>query len=167
MTDNERKQQFSIAYVHAVAARAGYACQATLVDDDSVDVTIGARGWIHTQAVVRSPRIEVQLKATAQDVLSPTTVQFPLPVKNYDELRQPTAIPRILVVLRVPDALIQWLDQSEDRMLMRHAAYWHSLAGMKDTTNTTSVTIELPRVNLLTPDSLTSLMERASRKEAL
>jgi hypothetical protein len=43
MTENEQKQQFSIAYVHAVAARAGFTCQATLVDDDSVDVVIGAR----------------------------------------------------------------------------------------------------------------------------
>jgi hypothetical protein len=28
----------------------GYFCQVTLVDDDSVDVAIGARGWIHEHA---------------------------------------------------------------------------------------------------------------------
>jgi hypothetical protein len=34
VTENEQKQQFSIACVHAVAAQAGFTCQATLVDDD-------------------------------------------------------------------------------------------------------------------------------------
>jgi hypothetical protein len=150
-----------------VAARAGFACQVTLVDDDSVDLIIGARGYVHAQAVVRSPRIEVQLKATAKEVLAESAVVFPLPLKNYEELRLPSALPRILVVLRVPEPIGNWLQQSEDEMVMRHGAYWHSLAGMKESDNTTSVTVELPRANLLTPDSLTKLMERASRREPL
>ena len=76
-----QKQQFSIAYVHAVTAPAGFACQATLVDDDSVDVTIAARGYVHAESLIRSPRIEVQLKATAQeDMLRDQIVAYPLPV---------------------------------------------------------------------------------------
>ena len=34
MDENERKQQMSIAYLHAVASAAGFACQATAVDND-------------------------------------------------------------------------------------------------------------------------------------
>ena len=49
MTENEQKQQLSVAYIHAVAARAGYACQVISVDDDSVDVQLAARGRIHTK----------------------------------------------------------------------------------------------------------------------
>ena len=43
MLENEQKQQLSVAYVHAVAARAGYACQVFNLDDDSIDVQIAKR----------------------------------------------------------------------------------------------------------------------------
>ena len=167
MNENEQKQQFSIAYVHAVAAFAGFTCQATLVDDDSIDAVLGARGWIHQQAAVRSPRIEVQLKATAQDVLGPDALSFPLPVKNYDELRLPCAVPRILVVLRLSPTLSMWQEQTEEHLLCRHAAYWISLAGQPASPNTATITVSLPRSNLLTADALRRLMQRASQRENL
>ena len=167
MTENEQKQQFSIAYVHAVAALAGFTCQATLVDDDSIDVVLGARGWIHDQAVVRSPRIEVQLKATAQNILGTDALSFPLPIKNYEDLRQPCAVPRILVVLCLPLAVPLWQEQTEEHLICRHAAYWTSLAGQPATPNTATINVSLPRNNLLTADALRQLMQRASRKESL
>jgi hypothetical protein len=65
VTENEQKQQLSVAYVHAVAARAGYTCQVQTVDDDSVAVQVGAKGYVHEQSLICSPRIEIQLKATS------------------------------------------------------------------------------------------------------
>jgi hypothetical protein len=62
MDENEQKQQLSVAYLHAVASAAGFACQAPGVDDDSVDRTVVARGWVHAKSVLRSPKIDVQLK---------------------------------------------------------------------------------------------------------
>jgi hypothetical protein len=109
----------------------------------------------------------VQLKATAQEVLGPNVLAFPLPVKNYDELRLPSAVPRILVVLRLPPTVRQWLEQTEDQLLCRHAAYWLSLTGRPATTNTTSITVALPRQQMLTAEGLRGLLERASRKEPL
>ncbi len=83
MTTNEQKQQLSVAYIHAVAACAGYSCQVELVDDDSVDVVIGATGYVHHQAVLRSPRLAVQLKATSTLRLGIKYLTFPLKPKNY------------------------------------------------------------------------------------
>jgi hypothetical protein len=103
VTENEQKQQLSIALVHAIAARAGFACQVRLVDDDSIDVQIGAKGRIHQQSVIRSPMLEVQLKATGLDTLRGNHMSYPLPVKNYHELREETMIPRLLVVLFLPE----------------------------------------------------------------
>ena len=51
MDENEQKQQLSIAYLHAVASAAGFACQSPGVDDDSVDRTIVARGWVQKLSV--------------------------------------------------------------------------------------------------------------------
>ncbi len=167
MTENEQKQQLSVAYVHAVAASAGYACQATIVDDDSVDVTIAAKGRVHSQSVLRSPRLEVQLKASSQSILKETDVAFPLPVKNYEELRCETMIPRLLVVFLLPDAQGDWLEQTEEQMITRRCAYWRSLLGFPDTKNKTNVTVYLPRTNCLTVESLRTMMETVSRRDPL
>src|SRR5438552_8976744 len=118
MTENEQKQQLSVAYVHEVASRAGYACQVVLVDHDSVDVELAARGRVHQQSVLMSPKLQVQLKATSQDVLKADHVAFPLSRKNYDELRVATMCPRLLVVLLLPANPEEWLEQTEERMIM-------------------------------------------------
>jgi hypothetical protein len=167
MTENEQKQQLSIAYVHAVASRAGYTCQATLVNIDSVDVVIAAKGLIHSQAVMRSPRLEVQLKATSQDCLKEDRLVYPLPVKNYNELKEVTMVPRLLVVLLLPPDPSQWLEHSEECLISRRCAYWASLRGMGDTENTDSITVYPPRINLFNVEGLRGLLERASRKEPL
>jgi hypothetical protein len=167
VTENEQKQQLSIAYVHAIASRAGYTCQAALVDDDSVDVMIGARGYVHERAVMRSPRLEVQLKATTADCLRDDHLAFPLPVKNYDELREISMIPRLLVVLLLPPNPGHWIVVDEECMISRRCAYWESLVGQPETENVTTITVRLPRAQQFTVVGLSALMERASRREPL
>jgi hypothetical protein len=41
---NQRKEQFSRAYIHAVASVAGYALYEPYADDDSIDCGLAARG---------------------------------------------------------------------------------------------------------------------------
>lgn len=167
MTVNEQKQQLSIAYVYAVAARAGYACQVIHVDNDSIDVQLAAKGTVHRQAVLRSPKIDVQLKATSQPVLKERHLTFPLPIKNYNDLREPVLVPRILVVLLLPEDDSLWLVQSEDAMITKHCAYWMALLGRSETKNQSSVTVQLPRDQRFTVFGLRSLMEKVARKEEL
>ena len=167
MTENEQKQQLSVAYVHAVAARAGYACQVIHVDNDSIDVQLAARGMVHHQAVLRSPRIDIQLKATSQSVLKESHLTFPLPIKNYNDLREPVLVPRILVVLRLPEDDGLWLEQNEDAMISKHCAYWMALLGEPETKNQSTVTVHLPRDQQFTVSSLRTVMEKVSRRETL
>ncbi len=103
MTENEQKQQLSVAYVHAVAARAGYACQVKVPDLESVDVQIRASGRVHETSIVRSPRLEIQLKASSVLRLKRDYVSFALPRKNYDDLRADSLVPKLLVVLMLPE----------------------------------------------------------------
>ncbi len=51
-----QKEQFSRAYVQAVAACSGFACSTPSVDDDSVDMSLYMRGGGGT---IRSPRVEL------------------------------------------------------------------------------------------------------------
>jgi Domain of unknown function (DUF4365) len=168
LTENEQKQQLSFAYIHALAARAGYTFQQTPVDDDSIDVRIGARGLIHGLAVLRSPIMELQLKATqGNGFVRENHVAFPLPVKNFNELRLPSMLPRLLVVFLLPADPSVWLETSEECMISRHCAYWASLRGMAETDNTSTVTVSLPRSQRLTVDGLRELMERVAGGERL
>lgn len=95
----------------------------------SVDVVIGASGSVRDNVVIRSPRVELQLKATTQDDLNNGHLAFPLPIKNYDDLRGDTLVPRLLVVLQLPEDSNRWLEQTEEQMISRRCAFWLSLRG--------------------------------------
>jgi hypothetical protein len=165
MDENEQKQQLSIAYLHTVASAAGFACQAREVDDDSIDRTIVARGWLHEEAIYRSPKIDIQLKSLAREPLGDdeTSFTFRLNRKNYDELRHRAQVLRLLVVLLLPRDPQLWVEQDHERMVSRYAAYYVSLAGMGDAPQKTKVPVEVPGANLFSVDALRRLMEQAAR----
>ena len=165
MDENEQKQQLSVAYLHAVASAAGFACETRQVDNDSVDRTILARGWLHDKSLVRSPRIDVQLKSIAKESLKAgqNSFWFRLSKKNYNDLRSRVMVPRLLVVLLLPREPGQWVEQNDERMLSRYAAYYASLFGLPEAVHQGKVPVELMRENLLTAENLRRLMIKASR----
>ncbi|MEM1394803.1 MAG: DUF4365 domain-containing protein [Cyanobacteria bacterium P01_H01_bin.150] len=66
---------------------------------------------------IRAPRLELQLKSTSRDVLTDKLLRYPIKLKNYDDLRMVDfAIPRILVVVLLPDNLGDWVRQSEQEV---------------------------------------------------
>lgn len=92
---------------------------------------------------------------------------FSLPVKNYNDLRGETLVPRALVVLHLPADSRNWLEQTEDELISRRCAYWVSLQGLPDPDNRQNVTVWLPRKNLFSVENLQAIMERLSRREPL
>jgi Domain of unknown function (DUF4365) len=156
---NQQKEQFSNTYIQAVTSVAGYSLYRPDVDDDSVDLGIAARGG---EGPIVSPRLELQLKCTSRNILDSGCVRYPLNLKNYNDLRINGLVPRILVVVLVPDNLNDWLQQSEQELCMRHCGYWLSLRGQPETQNLTSVTVELPRSNKFTVEALRDIIQRIS-----
>lgn len=157
MTLANQKEQFSKAYVRAVVSVAGYTIYEPVVDDDSVDIGIAARGG---RGTTRSPKLDLQLKCTERDVLSDEECRFQLSIKNYNDLRgEGLQVPRVLVVLIVPDELDNWVSQSEEEMIVRRCAYWVSLREYKETANISSVTIPIPRDNIFSVDALKEIMD--------
>ncbi len=161
---NQRKEKFGEAYLRAVTTVAGFTLYRPEVDDDSVDWGIAARG---TETLRRRPRVELQLKCTSSDVLRQEGVHFPLGLRNYEQLREANLlVPRVLLVVRVPVELGEWLEQSERELALRHCGYWVSLRGRGPTLNTGSITVVLPRLQVLSPEALRGMMERIDRGEA-
>src|SRR5262249_22470420 len=153
--------------LHAVASVAGYACQAPNVDDDSVDRTIIARGWVDPEAVHYSPRIDVQVKSVSRGALTrgAKRLKDELRKENYDELRPENPLsPRLLVVFLLPRDRRRRLSQGDRQMVVRYAAYYISLCGQRARGDVRhSVTVEVPRKNLFSVRNLRRLMSQASR----
>jgi hypothetical protein len=142
VTVDDQKEAFSRAYVKAIASVAGYATSEQVPDKTSVDITF------HSQQGRCIP-IEAQLKASSrEDIILENMIHFPLKIKNYNDLRADSYCPRILIVLILPygfdECPVKWINQSSDNLALMKCAYWQSLAGMSDTTNTESVTIKIP-----------------------
>ena len=155
MTPNMRMEQLSLAYVRAIAAEGGYQVGRPEPDVDSVDgVLLATFG--------RRPRIDVQAKATSQTLDSNGVIQFPLPIKNYNELRADTLTPRILIVLLLPRDNADWLAQSTDELCLRYCAYWFSLAGRPTVPNVSTVTVQIPIADMFDRTQLDGLMSRAN-----
>ena len=163
MDINNRKEQFSIAYVRAVASVAGFTVYQPEVDNDSVDLGLAAKGIMGT---VRSPKLDMQIKCTSREILGVDSLTFPLPIKNYNDLRHDDLlVPRILVVVLVPDGVDDWLAHSEEQLIFRHCAYWMSLRGMEETDNVANVTVYLPRNNQFNVVAVRDIMGRVGRRE--
>lgn len=157
---NQMKSRISITYIEVVASQAGYQVTEIEVDNDSVDGTlVGDFG--------RRPRIEFQAKATARDLARNGEIRYPLPIKNYNELRIDTINPRILIVMLMPDDPDDWIDQTDDALCVRYCAYWTSILGEPDSANKESVTVYVPMANVFDRDRLVRMMRNTERTGAI
>jgi hypothetical protein len=162
---NDQKEEFSYAYIQSVAAVAGCPVQyaSRQIDQAGVDLSIigTSNSSQDPNTVVAYPRLDLQVKCTAANTIDEEFLRYPLSRKNYNELRSPyLLVPRLLVIVVVPDDISAWLTQSEDALCLHHCAYWISLNGAPETLNLSSVTVYLPRKQIFTPDTLQDLMQR-------
>ena len=160
MTPNSQMELISLAYVRTVAARAGFQVVRPEIDMDSVDgIIIGQTGT--------RPRLDFQAKSSGRANVRNSVINFPLPVKNYNELRIETRTPRILIVMLMPNDESLWVSQSEEEFCLRHCAYWRCLENLPATSNVDNVTVLLPLENVLSVEQLTDLMARVDRGASL
>jgi len=165
MDISKQKEQFSVAYVNAIAALVGLNNAQLSVDDDSVDLLLKGKGF---SGKVRNPQVELQLKCTSRSLVSGEVIKFPLSLKNYNDLRGDDVVcPRYLVVLMVPDQVDEWSEQLDDEIVLRNSCYWVSIRNHPKTNNSTSVTIDIPIDQKLTKGALLNLMNLASEGEYL
>ncbi len=154
LTLTAAQEQFSKAFIMAVASLAGCAAAEPRPDEDSVDWTLSCR------LAPRRPKLDLQVKSVSRPAVAETSIRYPLKRKNYDEL-VPTELlaPRLLVLVVVPPEPSDWISMSSDALVLHHCAYWTSLRGHPATGNDRSVTVDVPRANLFDVGALTRLMQ--------
>ena len=164
------ESELSYAYLHAVAAHAGAACEVAGRHDDNVGVDAKLTGWgpFPNGGYRNEVDIKVQLKATVKKpAVVGSCLSYSLQgIARYDDLRTETvSTPRILVVLFSPPAQDEWLSHSEDALSLRKCAYWVSLRGAPPSGNKAAQTVYLPCSQRFEPAELVALMASISRND--
>lgn len=168
LSDNDIKEELSYAYVHAVAAHAGFSCERISKDRDSIDVMICAKGRLAEDSLVMSPKLDLQLKATAsREIDDENRLVIDLKMKNYDELRQISQTPRVLVVMALPEEKEKWLAIEPEKLITRRCCYWHTLVGAPAVDNLASRRVKVSTAQVFSPENLRTLLNKASRFEEI
>lgn len=156
LTSGHTKEQYSIAFVHALATRARCKIQNLDVDDEHVDLTIRQKAdHLHFSRVA----VDVQMKCTSQDVIRQDGLHFSMLRDHYDGLRARGILKKILVVLAVDEEFDDWMAIKPDELLMRGSAYWMGMDGLPPIT-TSSTTLILPDKNRFNAEQLLDMLAR-------
>jgi len=155
---SHQQEAFSTAFVRTIAASAGLIAWKPEPDIDKIDLGLGRPGRVRS-------RIEIQLKSLLGIVQEPD-FPYELDVETFENLRDPDySVPRVLVVVVSPKDIGEWVSVSTACLEARFSAYWLSLEGEPETANKSTKTVRIPTSNLLTPESLTALLDRIADGE--
>lgn len=161
MDKKKQMEQFNIAYIHALASHAGFKVSRCDVDDDSIDITIEGTGYYNSR--IRNPKIDFQLKSTANFKVKDDLITYALKAKNYSDLIGENVLsPRYLILLHLSDDISDWLQDNPQGISLGNLCYWFSLRHLPPSTNTHSVTLSMPINQVLTSSFLKTMMEAAS-----
>jgi Domain of unknown function (DUF4365) len=151
---------FAESYVRTLALAAGLNVLHAAVDDDGVDAMIRYSG---TVGALASPGIDVQIKSWSSPSGSDSDWHYDgLNQQQYDKLVGDNyQMPRYLILLIVPSDQHRLAELLDDGLLLRHRAYYTSIAGQPHIPNPRSAgsrRVRVPKANLLTPSALRSLL---------
>lgn len=156
LSEPNKKESLSRVYMKALAAQAGYLTSKPEPDLDSIDLRIQAGGRFR-------PALDLQLKATTKfPENGDSSLRYRLPIKNYHDLHVKTQTPRLLVVMELPEDESQWITVTDEELVLRRRAFWLSLQhDHEDVTDQKTVTIYIPKNNVLNVETLQDLMEQS------
>lgn len=171
LSDLDVESELSYAYIHAVAAKAGMECVGSGRHSDNRGIDATINGWgLETGTYKNSASVHIQLKATVSvpSVKNNALAYFMDDVGRYDDLRSVHyQIPRILVVLFLPKNKEQWLQISNEQLILKRCAYWTSLLDAPVSANKSGQTIYLPQSQVFNPQELRKLLTKIANRQPL
>jgi len=160
LTPQHRQEGLCRAYVQAIAALSGYS-SSTPSPDYGIDLTLHEIAVIGNRRIESGLRLDIQAKATTQARIIGGDLGYDLSVRDYDSLRLAAAATRrILVVLVLPKAHKDWLQQTVKELTLRECAYWVSLRNWPTTRNRRSIRVLAPSANVFSVKALQEIFER-------
>ena len=121
-------------------------------------LSIRSASWAGRRVPSAFP-VEYQMKASTKWNHDGEFVAYDLDARAHRVLtdREPRQAMAVLILLCLPKDEAHWLDGCEEHLRLRNCCYWFRPDG-PPTTNSSSVRIRIPRVNVLTPNSLKGIM---------
>lgn len=159
------QEQLSIAYVHMVATAAGMTLMRHDTDYIGVDLTL--KSLVRRQIPGGSQvEVDLQLKATTQDLGPSGVVSWSLDRRTYEFLTDPYRTNlACLGVLLLPNDPVQWLEHDTAGLLAKSHLYWQratDFPALRDGQG--SVTIRLSKDDRFGPAEALSFVEEASTR---
>jgi hypothetical protein len=82
-------------------------------------------------------------------------------IRRYQKLREDHREPvRLLVVLFLPKKCADWLDCTEEQLVLKRCAYWASIRNADTSDNDSGKTVKIPKNQILSPENLKALVVR-------
>ncbi len=169
--DKEKiKEDLSICYLKTIAAVNGIALERIEHDEDSVDVIIKKLICGEDGTPKFNSQISIQLKATSsvsQYTIGENDISYVLKVKNYNDLCTPASMPSILALLILPELEQEWTCWTTDELMIKGKMFWLSLRDRETSNNSASVTVKIPKNNILNVTTIEELIERVAEEGVL
>ena len=167
ITREHTQEALSHAYVHGLAGMAGLNLATRTVFDYGIDGTFHPVKIRNNERIQTGHPVDFQMKATTRWRHKDGFVVYDLDARAHRLLtdRERGMPLAILILLCLPDEPTEWLEGCEEHLHLRNCCYWHQLAGTP-TENIATTRIQVPRANVLTPESLRDIM-RLAREMAL
>lgn len=149
---------FGESFVRVLASAAGLVASKADLDMMGVDFTLSYPG---SRGTTRFPMIDVQVKSWSQTMGTDDAWHYPMRVSHYNDLAgDGYSIPRYLFLVLVPGKVNQYTDADVDALRLYHSGYWASLADQApiDIRQQQSITVHVPKRNLLTVEALRGLI---------
>ncbi len=155
------KHELCYAYVHAIASHTGYYCDWDPRDIKGRDVQITGNDPDDAYTPNPDPVLYVQLKGTTEKTHFFTNgrMKIRIPANQYNALRDPRGVSKILVVLLLPNDKTLWLKHCDQFLTSRICAYWCSLMGERPRKCKSKVTVEIRRKNVFSQENLKKIMK--------
>ena len=158
MSVGDRKEALGQAYVRAVVAKAGFNIAKSEKDyglDGTIKDVVNRNGRYHENGIA----IEYQLKSSSNVSFEGDYIVYDLESKNYNDLAlwEGTS-PGILILFVMPSDESDWVTFDEERLEIRHCAWWCSLEGEPPTENAARRRIKISKANVFSPEALEAMM---------
>ncbi|MCL1996819.1 MAG: DUF4365 domain-containing protein [Defluviitaleaceae bacterium] len=155
---NKQKEEMSIAYLNAICAFEGISLTRNPHDSDGIDCTL-SKEFLLDKNMKFLAKIDVQLKSTSEQHKEfEMHFTYPLKKKNYDDLRREATVKSFLFLFILPKKKNEWLHQTIDELIIKECMFHLDLMDFPSSENTSRVTIEIPKNNIVSPKNLNGIL---------
>lgn len=169
MSEKLNSEAFSLAYIRAVAARAGvniyrpewdFGVDLAFTRVDPYQPLAKKRGRRHRDS--HTLPIPFQVKSSKNWKMCDDTIVYDLEAKNYDDLVNSSVC--LLLLMCLPPTIDEWMHQDEQCLQLHHGCYyWQPSEEDEMTPNEETKRITIPRKQLFTAEALLRLLSERQR----